>query len=171
MNNSEVLQNLLKEEVEKLEGDALVFYEDYDLENLSYFDDMATEFADNRTSIYYADQKEYYLDHREECEKAFDELYGYNGDWIANYIKNNGIEGLMCFVGMLGEFEAIRRQVSDYQSEILKAMSYRRLIDLENINALSIKKLNEAIEYINAINYEDGDEIIATLNDLIDEEN
>ena len=70
----------IMEEIEKLESQlnerGKEFYNDYDIANAKYLDDLFHEYADSNASIYYSDIEEYYKNHIKESCDALKE-YGY----------------------------------------------------------------------------------------------
>lgn len=107
----------LKREIEQYaEEQVLDFVSDYELQNINYLDDSFREFADNNTSLYYSEQREYYNEHRNECEDALLEYY--DGDFIANKIKKEGIDSLICFCGAIGEYNNIFNELSQNEEDV-----------------------------------------------------
>lgn len=169
MDNKELIKNRVIEAREILTGYSKDFATDYDLATMGdYFGDEAWEFADNNSSIYYYDQRNYFNEHSEECEDALIEIY--DGEWLADYIKKNGLDALLCFAGAVGECEAIRCELEDNRIEILTALAFEYLHDQENINELSIAKLNEIIALIDNLSDEDTYEVKDGIDELLAKE-
>ena len=107
---------------------ALDFVSDYSLENNEndYLGDLFNEFADNNTSIYYYDQRKFFKEHTTECEDALLELY--DGDFIAEKIKKEGLDSLLCFAGAIGEYNSIYNELSQDEENIKKLLVVRYLI-------------------------------------------
>lgn len=136
------------------------FVGDNYIENDSYISDLFTEFADSQTSIYYCDQKKYYLEHSEQSEQDFLELY--DGDSIINIIKDEGLENLICKVGAVGEFCQNERDLYECKEEIIAFLLVQHVI--ENSELYENVEINEIIEQIKEICTEDYD----TLNEYSD---
>ena len=124
----EILDQIKKEIEEETSDRALDFVSDYSLENNAndYLCDMFNEFADNNTSIYYSNQRKYFNEHSTECEDALLEFY--DGDSIAEKIKKNGLDSLLCLAGSLGEYEAIYSELSQDEENIKKLLVIRYLL-------------------------------------------
>ena len=103
------------------------FVNDNSLERIDYLSDAFTECADYFTSIYYADQRDYFNDHTEECENALLELYG--SDTLADLIKSEGLDGLICKAGACGEYEANLNELYEDEDEIKEALTLDYLED------------------------------------------
>ena len=101
------------------------FVNDNSLERIDYLSDAFTECADYFTSIYYADQRDYFNDHTEECENALLELYG--SDTLADLIKSEGLDGLICKAGACGEYEANLNELYEDEDEIKEALTLEYL--------------------------------------------
>lgn len=170
MNKKELLENIKKELEERTSDYALDFVADYDLKHLSsdYLGDCFHEFADNNTSIYYSDQRKYFEEHSTECEDALLELY--DGDFLAEKIKKEGLDSLLCFAGAIGEYDAIYNELANDEENIKKLLVIRYLLkyDLyfieteEELNELldeveSAQELNELLEIIETKQEEKGD--------------
>ena len=150
MENSkrEILDQIKKEIEEETSDRALDFVSDYSLDNntTDYLGDLFNEFADNNTSIYYSDQRKYFEEHTTECEDALLEIY--DGDFLADKIKKEGLDSLLCFAGAVGEYNGIYNELSQDENNIKKLLVVRYLIkndfysfpDRESIEEL----LNEA---------------------------
>ena len=135
-----------------------------DLKNGGYFCDAFTEFADSNSSIYNADQKNYYLDHETESDNALLELY--DADQIAKLIKDMGVAGLMCKAGALGEYQAIYRELSDAEKEIKQMLILNYLIDNldEFDDNLTAEKVADIVEDCDAENIEVFSELLSLIN-------
>ena len=94
MEIKENLEQLFNEAYSELSDTSKDFVGEHSADESSYLDDAFREFADSNTSIYYSDQRQYFNEHTEECENSL--LESYDSDSIADYIKNNGLDGLIC---------------------------------------------------------------------------
>lgn len=149
----------LKKELENIMNDSSIdFVNDYAIENNSYLCDAFTEFSDNRVSVYYSDQREFYFNNRELCNDALIE-FGYD---LNDFIKEGyDLDDLICKAGAVGEYQKNYCELSEDEEEIKKLLVINYLIENE------ITTIDE--ETINNIINEDI-EIINDLKDLIDEE-
>ena len=77
MERIEELKNEINDLYEQLNERGQDFYNDYDITNAKYLDDLFHEYADGNVSIYYCDIEEYYKNHIQESSDALQE-YGYN---------------------------------------------------------------------------------------------
>lgn len=132
-----------------------------DLKNDDYLCDAFHEFADSNTSIYYTDQKNYYLDHEEECDDALLELY--DAESITELIKDCGVAGLLCKAGALGEYAAIYNELSDAEKEIRQLLALNYLID--NYDEFDD---NLTAEKVDAMVRDCGENNIVAFDDLLD---
>ena len=123
----EQLQKMYDEIYNDLNDSSKDFVDDHNADDSVDLYDAFTEFADSRTSIYYSDQRQYYNEHTEECERALLELYDSNS--IADYIKKNGLDGLICHAGAVGEYEAIYRELSEDDDKIVQCLMIKYLMD------------------------------------------
>ena len=121
-----------------------------------YISDDFTEYADSATSIYYSDQRAYYNDHAQECEDALLELY--DSDSIADYIKKNGLDGLICHAGALGEYRANETALYEDQENItycliidylLNTDQYLEFVDIEEIASEDLDRWSDYCDLIN----------------------
>ena len=159
MDKKEFIQNKIEELEERLKDtNALDFANEHNADDYEYFDDAIQEFADGLTSVYYSDQRKYYDEHSSECEDALTSIY--NSEDIAQYIKNYGLEGLICHAGALGEFEAIRGEIYDNIEDIIRLLAYRYALK----NYDNIVDIDKAIENIEVI--DDSD--INKIEDIVD---
>ena len=118
----------LKERIEnEVDGYSIDFVNEHSATDNDYIDDDMRDFADNNTSIYYSDQRAYYNEHSSECDDALLELY--DADSIAQEIKDNGLDYLICKAGALGEYEAIYRALYDDKENILTLIAINYLLD------------------------------------------
>lgn len=134
-----------------------------DLNNGGYFGDAFHEFADSNTSIYYADQKNYYLVHQEECDNALLELY--DAESITELIKDEGVTSLMCKAGALGEYQAIYYELAGAEKEIKQLLALNYLIDNfdEFSDNLTAEKVTDILEYCGENNIVAFDDLLGLL--------
>ena len=134
------------------------------LKNGDYFGDAFNEFADSNTSIYYADQKKYYLEHETACDSALLELY--DAESLAKLIKDYGVAGLMYKAGALGEYQAIYFELSDAEKEIKQLLALNYLIDNfdEFDDNLTAEKVTDIVEDCDAKNIDRLDDLLDLIN-------
>ena len=135
------------------------FVESHDIDTYSYLSDGFREVADNCTSLYYADQKEYYYNHAEECDNALLELY--DSDSLTDLIKREGLDGLLCKAGACGEYEANLNELCEDENKIKRILACEWLLDrLDEITASTdeiesafdeLDRLDEANEMTNLL--------------------
>lgn len=92
------------------------FLRDLNGERPQYLSYAFHKFADSNTSIYCSDQREYFYDHEDECEEALFSLYGKGG--VGELAKEKGLDGLICYAGALGEWDAILNELLEDKNEI-----------------------------------------------------
>ena len=153
----------IKEELEEgLNSLSLDFLGDYDLTSSSYLSDAFSEYADGAISIYYSDQRAYYYDHTEECDQALTELY--SGSDLAEMIKREGLDGLICHAGVCGAYNANYAELSEDEENIKKLLVIRWLLknDIFTLEESELAELlDEAADYNN--------DRISDLLDLVNE--
>lgn len=100
------------------------FVETYEATSSAYFCDAFQEFADSQTSVYYSDQRRYYNEHPSDCEDALMELY--SPEDLADIIKKEGLGGLLCKAGAVGEYQSIENDLyNDFEKiKIILALDY-----------------------------------------------
>lgn len=170
MTNEELkkeLELMLEELKERLENTyALDFVEEHDSSEENYLTDAIAEFADNRTSVYYSEQREFYNDNTEDCDNALLEMM--DAESMVNYIKEYGLDRLMCYAGSLGKYTAIENDLHDNENEIVKILAIKYALEhleeitdakkvwskIDDLTAYDVQRFND-IEYIVALNEED----------------
>lgn len=125
--NIKELEKIKQELTEQMNGSAFDFSNEQDINYNSYLCDLFHEWADNNTSIYYYDQHKYYEEHPTECEDALLELY--DGEFLAQKIKQEGLYNLICFAGAVGEYEAIYNELSQDEENIIKVLAINYLLE------------------------------------------
>lgn len=161
MKNIKDLLNQIKEDLEQEASDfVLDFVSDYEASDSVYLCDAFTEFADNNTSIYYCDQRAYYNEHAQECEDSLTMLY--SGEDLAQLIKERGLDGLICYAGAVGEYEAIYRELSDNEETIKKLLVVRYLLkhDLFTLSEQDIDTLLNDVSVANIDRLSDLEDMI-----------
>lgn len=139
------------------------FYESgYD----GYITDCVHEFADNNTSIYYNDQREYYYNNSDACMNALKDC-GYSLD---EFIKEGyDLDDLICKAGAIGEYNAIYNELWDDVENILKLKLIDLIIEDINKNDDCIKDfetIKNFIDEFNFYNLQEFDELDDALNEL-----
>lgn len=155
MENMEQLTKLLNELEKGVDGYCLDFARDYDLNNNEYICDLINEFADNRTSIYYSDQRQFYFDNEDVCNEALIE-YGYSLDEL--FKEYNSLDSLICRAGQIGEYYSIETELNQNIDDILKIMVIKYaivndlIIDIdiiESINCYDYNRFSDLLELFN----------------------
>lgn len=155
MTRAEALKSYKKELEEKMNSYSFDFANDYYIESDNYLSDLVNEFADNCISVYCYDQKQYYLEHPEECENALLELY--DGDSLADIVKNEGLDALICKAGVCGEFNAITGELYEDKKSIIKVMLINHI--LENEELFKDIEINDLISIVDDSDTEDFDQL------------
>lgn len=156
--------------IKKTKADALenIYSISYDfvnenaLENINYIDDCFHETADQMTSVYYAEQKAYFYEHTEECENALLELYG--SDSLADIVKREGLEGLLCKAGACGEYEDNLSKLYENEDEIKECLTLEYLEE----HADEFPNLTESdlADLLNETHCKEPSEILDLLSDI-----
>lgn len=133
------------------------------LENIRYLSDHFHEQADQMTSVYYADQRDYFNNHPQECENALLELY--DKDSLADIIKNEGLDSLICKAGACGEYEANLSDLYENEDEIKEALTLKYLE--EHADDFEGFKESDLEELLNKTHYNEPDEIMELLADIV----
>ena len=141
----------LEELTDKANSISVDFSNGYYIESDSYISDIFHEEADSQTSVYYSEQKEYYLDHSEECERALLEYYD-NGS-LADIIKREGLEVLICKAGAVGEYQFNLECLYEDKEKIIKIMLINHV--LENLELYKKYSDDELIKIIDDSDLED----------------
>lgn len=165
-NTRQEIENTLKELCEQVREKmknsyALDFVNETIATDSAYFSDSFSEFADNNTSIYYSEQREYFNENTSECEDALLELY--DSETIADIIKNEGLDSLVCKAGALGEYMAIERELYENEDDIKRALIIDYLLD--NLDCVDIDNCNceglrEFIDNLDCVDMSRIDELI-----------
>ena len=151
----------LKKEIERNLSDySLDFANCYSLESGAYISDAINEFADNNTSIYYSDQKEFYYNNNDLCNNALIEL-GYD---LNQMIKDgSSLDDLICKAGAIGEYCAIENTLNSELEDIIKLMIINYVIEnnikcdidiLDNINVYQNERFSDLIDLVKEYNQE-----------------
>lgn len=155
----------LKEELERKVNDySIDFVNEHDVNDSQYGCDAFTEFADNNTSIYYSDQRDYYYKNSSDCDDAL--LSMYDADSIAQMIRDRGVDAVVCQAGACGEYDAIYRALSEDEEEIKKLLVVKYFI--ENFDGLNLTKerIDRALDEVESVEIYNGN--ISNLGDAID---
>lgn len=146
---------ILKKEIEEgLSDYSLDFVDNYSLDSDGYVSDAISEFADSNTSIYYADQRKFYLNNADLCDNALIE-FGYD---LNDMIKQGEhLDDLICKAGAVGEFYKIETNINNELEDILKLLLINYIIDnnikcdidiLDNINYYQIERFSDLMDLI-----------------------
>lgn len=159
----ELLQLKREELLEEMFSSSRDFVEDYEITDSCYFGDAITEWADSRVSIYYADQRQYYYEHAEECDYALTNFY--DGETLAEKIRKEGLDSVVCLAGACGEYEAITSEIYEDEEKIKQVWIVDYLIKYFNESELIQNITEEELEELLA----NGDkEDINHIDDLLD---
>lgn len=153
---------------EKMNDISLDFVSDYDIESDNYISNLFSEFSDNDISVYCSDQKRYFNENTEECENALLSLYC--SDDLADYIKHNGLEGLICHAGVCGWYEKNYSQLSEDEEEIKQLFVVRYLIK-HDIFSLSKEQISDLLEQASDYNIDRTSELLDLINNYLESEN
>ena len=125
MTKLQELLNSIKSLEDCIDSYAIDFAREWYNSDISYIEDAFHEFADQNTSIYYEEQRQYYYEHDVECEEAMIE-YGYD---FNDLVKEIGLNGLIAKAGAIGQYKAIYDELSYYEEEIELLMDLYRQYD------------------------------------------
>lgn len=146
--------NELKESMNSISID---FCGDYYIESDAYISDLFCEFADSMTSIYYSDQRDYYYNNTEQCENDLMELY--DNDSLAQLIKSEGLDGLLCKAGACGEFMQNERDLYEDQKNIIKVLLINHIIEnIELYKDFTSEELIKVVDDSDCFDYDCFDE-------------
>lgn len=111
------------------------FVDNYELENVgsSYIDDIISEFADSKASIYYSDIADFAKDHFDDISDAINEF-----GW-------DGVGKDLYKAAQIAEVLLIERDIRDHEEDILKYMGYAYATVVLNSNDIP----EEIIEVVN----------------------
>ena len=149
--------------MENLNSISYDFVNENYLENIDYLGDLFHERADNETSVYYADQKQYFYDHPQECENAL--LEWYDDKSLADIIKDEGLEALICKAGQCGEYQANINALYEDEDEIKECLTLKYLE--EHADDFKGFKESDLEELLNQTHYNEPSEILELLADIV----
>ena len=149
--------------MENLNSISYDFVNDNSLEQINYLCDAFNEMADNKTSVYCAEQKQYFYDHPQECENAL--LEWYDSESLADIIKDEGLETLICKAGMCGEYLANTNKLYEDEDEIKEALTLKYLE--EHKDDFKGFKESDLEELLNQTHYNEPSEILELLADIV----
>lgn len=155
MKNIEQLTKLLTNLEKGVDAYCLDFADNYGLNDNEYISDCISEFADNKTSIYYSDQKQFYYDNEDVCNEALIE-FGYSLDDLLK--EGYLLDDLICKAGQIGEFYSIESELNNNLDDILKIMIIKYAI----VNDLEID--TDIIENINCCDYDKFENLLELFN-------
>lgn len=158
------LEETKKELEEHMNDISLDFVSDYDIESDNYLSDLFSEMSDNDISVYYADQEKYFNEHTRECEDTL--LNYYNSDDLADYIKKNGLEMLICHAGVCGWYESNYSQLSEDEENIKKLLIIRYLLN-KDIYTLSLEKIEALLDEAENTNIDRISELLDMVQNYI----
>ena len=152
----------VKKALEEICNDTtLDFLGDYSLENVGYIGDTFHEFSDNNISVYYSDQYNYFVEHSTECEDALLELY--DGDFLADKIKHEGLYNLCCFAGVCGQYEKQLQELYTNEAEIKKLLVVRYLLK-NDIFLFNLEQLTDILEQAENNQIDEGEELLEIIH-------
>lgn len=158
-NNMEQIKNLYDEHHDNLSDYARDFLGDYaDIDhNTQYICDAISDFADNNTSIYYYDIKNFIAEHIDEVTEAIAEF-----SW-------EGCGSDLYKAGQTAEYMYIERDIYNNLDDIVICTACKYLID--NDISLSDEQLEQLQEDLSNIgNNNRFDDILDIINDITDSE-
>lgn len=158
-NITEQIETLYDEHHNNLSDYARDFLGDYaDIDhNTQYICDAISDFADNNTSIYYSDIKNFIADHIDEVTDAIDE-FGWDGCGSDLYKA-----------GQTAEYLTIVREIYNNLDDIIICAACKYLID--NDISLSDEQLEQLQQNLSDINNNNRfDDILDIINDITDSE-
>ena len=134
----------IKRELEEQVNDiSLDFVSYYDIETCSnhYLSDLYMECSDDHIGVYYSQQYKYFEENPTECEDALLELY--DGESIAQMIKEDGLYALCCRAGVCYKYNKNYNELCEDEDNIKKLLIVRYLIknDLFIFNKEELDKL------------------------------
>ena len=157
----------IKKALEEICNDTtLDFLGEYGLEDINYLSDTFHEFSDNNISVYYSDQYNYFVEHSTECEDALLELY--DGDFLADKIKKEGLYNLCCFAGVCGQYESQLQELYTNEAEIKKLLVVRYLLK-NDIFLLNLEQLTDLLEQAESNQIDRGEELLDLINNALQE--
>lgn len=150
----------------KLGGYSRDFESDYETSTTSYLEDLFSEFADSNTSVYYSEQRDFYNKNPLLCEQALLEMY--DAVSLAEYIRDNGLDDLICRAGALGEYKEIYDELESDRDDILRVMVMDFILDFwENLDSLDFEKLEQAIDRVDAYIFSYVEEAVEDIRDEV----
>ena len=158
-NNMEQINKLYNDHHKNLSDYARDFLGDYANidHNTQYICDAISNFADNNTSIYYCDIKNFIADHIDEVTDAIAE-FGWDGCGSDLYKA-----------GQMAEYLSIERDIYNNLDDIVICSACQYLID--NDISLSDEQLEQLKEDLNNIDHNNRfDDILDIINDITDSE-
>jgi len=159
--NKEDLEFVKKALEEICSNTTLDFLGDYGLEDIDYLGDTFHEFSDNNISVYCSDQFKYYEEHPTECEDALLELY--DGESIAQKIKDEGLYNLCCFAGVCGQYEKQLQELYTNEAEIKKLLVVRYLLK-NDIFIFNLEQLTDLLEQAENDRINEGEELLEIIH-------
>lgn len=151
--------------IENLNPISQDFVNDNALDQIDYLGDAFTECADNDTSVYYADQRDYFNNHTEECENALPELYG--NDSLIDLIKSEGLDGLICKAGACGEYQANLNELYEDEDKIKEVLTLEYLE--EHADEFPTLTESQLADLLNECHGLEPSEIVEALDELKEE--
>ena len=144
----EILKKLedLKMKLEKcLDDYSLDFVNCYPVDSYGYITDAVSEFADNNTSIYYNDQRNFYYNNVELCDETLLD-YGYSLDDMLK--EGNTLDDLICKAGAIGAYRHIEETINNELEDVIKLIIINYILnnkincDIDFLDNIDIYNLN-----------------------------
>lgn len=160
-----------KELIEKLEKElndlqyqlpdhAFDFVEYYKGQEVKYLSDLFSEYADNNTSIYYYQQRNYYNENTDQCLDAIKCNYRSLADFLACFPDIEDLDDAICKAGAIGEYEGIYQELSENEEDIKKCLYiYLLLEELKKKSEYSFFKLRKIFKMILNSDFSNNDHI------------
>ena len=155
------MKKLMEEVRGRLSDNAKDYVDNQDIDSDDYFCDSFTEYADNNTSCYYSDQKEFYLEHSSECDEAMSELY--SDEDIGRMAREKGIEGLLCEAGKIGEYMNIEQDLENDLLNICKYLALEYIIN-DGFIAMTEENIKNIFDNLSTL---DSNDMISDIISLI----
>ena len=164
MKNLQELKDTLKTIKEGLNDISLDFISDYeDITNNQYICDAFTEYADSNINVYSYNQREFYNNNVDLCERALLE----DGYDIAEMMKNGAnLDDIICKAGVCGWYRQNYDELSEDESEIIKALAIQYCIN----NDIDIDIDIDTIEYMNIDSNNRFSDIVDAIEEALEEE-
>ena len=163
-------KNTILEDINDISADFCGDYENYIESSDQYFCDAFNDYADNRVSVYYSDQKEFYFNNEDQCLEALDE-FGYTGETLSALLKDcGGLDELIAKAGAIGEYADNNNKLYEDEENIKRYLLLAYIVEnweqfskgrlkratleewitfVDDVANANIERISDLIEYIN----------------------